>query len=490
MLPDIPLSAAHALLVRGGSASISTSSLRGGVASTLTNTGFALGLEPPALSVLMMALAMSLHFFGYEFARSATLTLFTSKTSGFNSNSALPLVLACVCPASLVLLNFYTGLLDAVGPRATLRGTAAFCSAGLAAFAVVISSLVGRNGGGPPGKLIKFFVFSLFVFREAYVQLLATQHWSFMGSVLNASKGATWFGPIAGASSASSAVAGYTIGPLVNKFGVCGLLILASISLVGSLILGEVAYEISEKHGFNPADEHFKEKKAEGAKNKGKENNIFSKANNLFARVPALKFLFLETLICQGLSTVLNVTFICKLRRAYPIDKDRAGFMGMFYALANMASGVFQFGVIPQIIHFLKPTWVWIFMPCVMMAMSGAQLVQSDPGLTLVAGAFMTMKTLEYSIRGVANELLYVPLDYESRYIGKEVIGMLGYRLGKSGMSLMLSGAGYFFAEGLGVNQLTAISSSISIVWLAAAVKLTRFLPEGRIGKGIKTRKH
>lgn len=67
---------------------------------------------------------------------------------------------------------------------------------------------------------------------------------------------------------------------------------------------------------------------------------------------------------------------------------------------------------------------------------------------------------------------------------------MLGYRLGKSGMSLMLSGAGYFFAEGLGVNQLTAISSSISIVWLAAAVKLTRFLPEGRIGKGIKTRKH
>ena len=164
-----------------------------------------------------------------------------------------------------------------------------------------------------------------------------------MGSVLNASKGATWFGPIAGASSASSAVAGYTIGPLVQRFGVCGLLVLASISLVASLVFGEVAYEISEKHGFNPADEHFKEKKANKASGKDKNvENIFSKANNLFARVPALKFLFLETLICQGLSTVLNVTFIAKLRRAYPIDKDRAAFMGMFYALANMASGVFQ----------------------------------------------------------------------------------------------------------------------------------------------------
>ena len=164
-----------------------------------------------------------------------------------------------------------------------------------------------------------------------------------MGSVLNASKGATWFGPIAEASSASSAVAGYTIGPLVQRFGVCGLLVLASISLVASLVFGEVAYEISEKHGFNPADEHFKEKKANKASGKDKNvENIFSKANNLFARVPALKFLFLETLICQGLSTVLNVTFIAKLRRAYPIDKDRAAFMGMFYALANMASGVFQ----------------------------------------------------------------------------------------------------------------------------------------------------
>eukprot|EP00518_Triparma_eleuthera_P019289 CAMPEP_0197558296 /NCGR_PEP_ID=MMETSP1320-20131121/18916_1 /TAXON_ID=91990 /ORGANISM="Bolidomonas sp., Strain RCC2347" /LENGTH=181 /DNA_ID=CAMNT_0043119593 /DNA_START=59 /DNA_END=601 /DNA_ORIENTATION=- len=66
-------------------------------------------------SVLLMAFAMSLHFFGYEFARSATLTLFTSSLTGFSSNAALPLVLACVCPASLALLQFYTAALDARG---------------------------------------------------------------------------------------------------------------------------------------------------------------------------------------------------------------------------------------------------------------------------------------------------------------------------------------------------------------------------------------
>lgn len=93
------------------------------------------------------------------------------------------------------------------------------------------------------------------------------------------------------------------------------------------------------------------------------------------------------------------MTFIATLRRSFPSDADRASFMGMFYALANLASGVFQFGVIPHVMQLLRPAWVWLSMPSVMVAMCGWQLAAKEPGLTLVAGAFMTMKTLEYSIR-------------------------------------------------------------------------------------------
>ena len=382
------------------------------------------------LSVLMMACAMSLHFFGYEFARSATLTLFTSAKSGFASNAALPLVLACVCPASLALLQFYTKFLESHGPRGALRVCAIGCAATLGFFALAIETMTqgseAGGAGGGPGPALKMTVAGLFVFREAYVQLLATQHWSFMGSVLDSRSGSRWFGPIAGATSASSAIAGYAIGPLVRRMGVCGLLGLTSASLVASGALAEAAYGVAERGGFSPADEHESESKKRGTK-KGEEN-IFSKAGSLFSRVPALKFLFFETLVCQGLSTVLNVTFIATLRKHFPSDKDRASFMGMFYALANLASGVFQFGVIPHVMHLLRPSWVWLSMPSVMVAMCMYQLATQDPGLMLVAGAFMTMKTLEYSIRGVANELIYVPLDFESRYVGKEVIGMLGYR--------------------------------------------------------------
>ena len=33
------------------------------------------------------------------------------------------------------------------------------------------------------------------------------------------------------------------------------------------------------------------------------------------------------------------------------------------------------------------------------------------------------MKAMEYSIRGVTTEMVYVTLDYESRFLGKEIIG-------------------------------------------------------------------
>lgn len=93
----------------------------------------------------------------------------------------------------------------------------------------------------------------------------------------------------------------------------------------------------------------------------------------------------------------------------------------------------------------------------------------------------------------MANELIYVPLDFESRYVGKEVIGMLGYRLGKSGTSLLISGVGYLLKDGLGVSQLVGMSSAISVVWLGSAHRLTQFLPKGKIGQDIilkKGKKH
>eukprot|EP00581_Thalassiosira_minuscula_P020099 CAMPEP_0183718074 /NCGR_PEP_ID=MMETSP0737-20130205/11427_1 /TAXON_ID=385413 /ORGANISM="Thalassiosira miniscula, Strain CCMP1093" /LENGTH=73 /DNA_ID=CAMNT_0025947559 /DNA_START=93 /DNA_END=311 /DNA_ORIENTATION=- len=46
---------------------------------------------------------------------------------------------------------------------------------------------------------------------------------------------------------------------------------------------------------------------------------------------------------------------------------------------------------------------------------------------------------MEYSLRGAANEMLYVSLDYESRYLGKKVISLIAGKFGKSAMAVALS---------------------------------------------------
>ena len=71
---------------------------------------------------------------------------------------------------------------------------------------------------------------------------------------------------------------------------------------------------------------------------------------------------------------------------------------------------------------------------------------------------------------------VYVPLDYESRYVGKEVIGVFGYRFGKSGMSLALSALTSFFGH-FGLQQLSQLTVLAAMGWFTAAYRLSNIVP-------------
>lgn len=71
---------------------------------------------------------------------------------------------------------------------------------------------------------------------------------------------------------------------------------------------------------------------------------------------------------------------------------------------------------------------------------------------------------------------MYVPLDFQSRYVGKEVIGVFGYRFGKSGMSLMLSAMTSLLGS-FGVQQLAYVSSCIALLWTTCSFQLSSLIP-------------
>lgn len=401
-------------------AMLSSGDLSGGATSVENDTGV-FGLTNEAKSVLFMALAMAFHYLGYSFARPTTLALFTSATTGYGgSTAAFPLAMAFVSPMALLLLVGYGKVLNFYGPRGALVRTTAFCATVLCSAASLIVFAQESQMELFSIPLVKFIVGPLFVFRESYVALLTSQYWSFIASVLTPSQSAIWFAPISGLTSITSAVAGLGVATLVEKVGLPGTLIGTGTMLMLSLVAANSAYAIAERHGFNPADEHGKKKSAakRGKKRQGDDPdaNMFAKASVLFKRVPQLGALFLEILSSQGLATLLNVCFVTKLSSSIPDDAERAGWMGKFFALINVISMTLQFTVLPPLMTVIEPRTLWRALPLIIICCTSFQSFQKDPSLAIVSGSLLMMKTLEYSARRMLDEMVYVPLDFESRY--------------------------------------------------------------------------
>ena len=74
------------------------------VPSSFVNKLSLCSTSPKASATVYMTFTMAVHFAGYECARSATISMFTSKHLGFESPTALPLGVGCICPFSVLLL--------------------------------------------------------------------------------------------------------------------------------------------------------------------------------------------------------------------------------------------------------------------------------------------------------------------------------------------------------------------------------------------------
>ena len=71
----------------------------------------------------------------------------------------------------------------------------------------------------------------------------------------------------------------------------------------------------------------------------------------------------------------------------------------------------------------VEPSVLWRLMPLIMLGLISYQsFFEVDPSLLLISGSFMAMKTLEFSVRRMLDELVYVPLDFESRYLVSFII--------------------------------------------------------------------
>lgn len=361
-------------------------------------------------------------------------------------------------------------------------------------------------------------LFTLFVFQSAYVQLLYAQHWAFISSVLTAEEGSRLFAPIAGLGSIGSTLAAGSVSMCVEKFGLIGLMYMAGASYVVSAILANMAFSTARLNGFEPSSSKSEKNEephshaqsissSSSSDGKGayapikngtkdspstsspssnnatttsttipclKKNNIFQQAYTLFNRVPVLGALFVEVIISQCLSSLVNYIYLYKLKVAITDDSLRAGWSGKFYAWINGVSGVFQFFIIPILLKHCEAHRIWLFMPSLMMICTLYQFgTYKTSELFGASASFFCIKTMEYSLRGAANEMLYVSLDYESRYLGKKVISLIAGKFGKSAMAVALSVSVVYYGEHENLMwYLLATATLFTCLWMVSSIRL------------------
>jgi len=310
-------------------------------------------------------------------------------------------------------------------------------------------------------------------------------------------EGSIWFAAIAGMSSLMCTVTGTMVKPLVNSVGLIGTIACNCLFLLVSLMCADRAYRLSEAHGFNPAARHLKESsKAETTdtdtnrdatpskvaslaevETPPEPKSLIWKARDLFRRVPTLGALSVEVLTFQSMSAILNIAMVTQLKNTMPLDTDRAAWTGRLYAAIAGVSGALQFLVIPLWLKRVEPRLVWKLMPIIPFVFTVYQSFQgSNPALNILAISFFAAKTMDYSIRGVITEMVYQPLNFDSRYLGKEIIGVFGSRFGKSGVSLLLGFFPYIFPE-FGIYHLSKLSVVASSGWLVSSWLLSALVP-------------
>ena len=134
-------------------------------------------------------------------------------------------------PISAMVLFLYARSIKRNGPRVTLLVSNICCLLLLGLMSVACGSLKGF--WGQSGVLL------FFCFREIYVSLLSTQQWSFIASVLD-SKTSNYLVTFAGVVSVASAVGGCSVEYLVSLGGVRALLITAFVSCGFSFLSAEI----------------------------------------------------------------------------------------------------------------------------------------------------------------------------------------------------------------------------------------------------------
>ena len=338
-------------------------------------------------------------------------------------------------------------------------------------------------------KIIANWTSSLFyIVAELYSSIsVGILFWQYANDVVPVAQAKRFYPLFAQVSGLAPVLAGQYVVNFTSKapdFGSSLHRLMAAVIFAGSMIC--VFYHLSSS--YIERTELAEKSPVEGDENKP----VMKKKKPKMSMVESAKFLAssqylrLIAMLVLGYGLSINFTEIMwksLVKKQYPNPLDYSRFMGNFSSAVGLATCiVIFFGV--HVIRILGWRIGAIATPSIMALLAAPFFVCILLGLesptrlktAVMFGTIQSLlsKTAKYALFDPTTQMVYIPLDEDSKVKGKAAIDVLGSRIGKSGGSFIQQGLVFVFGSIINAAPVVAaIFYGVLIAWITAANRLS-----------------
>ena len=265
-------------------------------------------------------------------------------------------------------------------------------------------------------------VFILYIWKDAFIVLLLEQFWAFVNSIATVDKGKRFYGYLLLLGSIGAIMGNQAVANFVESIGSWNLYLIGSLIVSLFIIPLHIAYRLAKSPRIS-IDRDKRIKSLSGV--------------SLFFKNPYLITIAGLVTMDQIVVATLDVSFHHTLSTAFLSQDHLSSFEGRFWSWVNGGSLFLQL-ITPSILKVVDIRWIHLFIPLTQLLTIGSTLIY--PTLITSSIAFAWIKIVDYSIFKASKEILYIPLDFDSRYKAKLLIDMVIYRAtkGLTGLSFSL----------------------------------------------------
>jgi AAA family ATP:ADP antiporter len=291
-------------------------------------------------------------------------------------------------------------------------------------------------------------VFNLFVISIA---------WSLMSDLLDRDQSQRLFGQIAAGASLGGLTGPLLSGFLVGPLGEAGLLFLSTMLLLSTLAC--VAWLLRWRDGLGPRGDVTTPERIGGS--------IWG-GLKLIAASPYLLAVSVFVLLLTAVSTFVYFEQARIVAATFPDRTSQTQVFSAIDAVVQASTIFIQIFLTGQIARHLGVTALLAAVPAIMIL--GFGLLAAVPTFTVLVLVMLVRRIGEYALVRPGREMLFAPLDTETKYKAKNAIDTFVYRGGDA-----LSAWRNAWISTIGSTGVVALlGAAIAVVWLGVGVFIGR----------------